>query len=61
MVNKMRIKKGDTVVVITGKDAGKKGKVLACDPKSGHVIVEKVNMVKTSYQTHQGGAAGRHH
>ena len=46
MAKKMHLKKDDTVVVITGKDAGKKGKVLACDPKSGRIIVDKVNVVK---------------
>jgi len=46
MTKKMRIRKDDVVVVITGKDAGKKGKILACDPKSGRVIVDKVNVVK---------------
>lgn len=42
----MHIKKGDTVVVITGKDKGKKGKVLFAMPEENRVIVEHVNMVK---------------
>ncbi|MBO8158050.1 50S ribosomal protein L24 [Thermosyntropha sp.] len=42
----MRIKKGDNVMVITGKDAGKKGKVLRAFPKEGRVVVEGVNKVK---------------
>ncbi len=42
----MRIKKGDTVVVIAGKDKGKTGKVLQALPKEDRVIVEGVNMVK---------------
>ncbi len=41
-----RIKKGDLVEVISGKDKGKKGKVLRVIPKEGKVIVEGVNMVK---------------
>ena len=41
----MKIKKGDNVVVITGKDAGKTGKVLEVLPKAGRVIVENVNIV----------------
>lgn len=42
----MRIKKGDTVVVLSGKDKGKKGKVLQVLPKAERVIVEGVNMIK---------------
>ena len=43
---KIHVKKGDMVQVITGKDAGKKGKVLNVDPTSGRVVVEGVNIVK---------------
>ncbi len=42
----LKIKKGDTVKVIAGKDKGKEGKVLLLDPKSSRVIVEGINMVK---------------
>ena len=45
----MRIKKGDTVLVITGKDKGKKGKVLKAMPKENKIIVEGVN-VQTKHQ-----------
>jgi len=41
----MRIKKGDTVEVIAGKDKGKRGKVLRCIPSEDRVIVEGVNIV----------------
>jgi len=55
----MRIKKGDTVVVITGKDKGKIGKVLQVLPKKERVIVEGVNIVKKhqrpSPKLQQGG------
>ena len=40
----MKIKKNDTVLVITGKDKGKKGKVLVVLPKQNKVIVEGVNI-----------------
>ena len=40
----MKIKKGDTVKVIAGKDKGKEGKVTAVDTKKGTVTVEGVNM-----------------
>ncbi|MEW5761938.1 MAG: 50S ribosomal protein L24 [Bacillota bacterium] len=42
----VRIRKGDAVLVTTGKDAGKKGKVLAVLPRRNRVIVEGVNVVK---------------
>ena len=41
---KMHIKKGDTAVVLSGKDKGKKGKVLAVFPKTSKAIVEGVNV-----------------
>jgi len=44
-MNKLNVKKGDTVVVIAGKDKGKKGKVLSAMPKTGRVTVEGVAMV----------------
>ena len=40
----MNVKKGDTIVVLSGKDKGKQGKVLKSDPKGGKVIVEGVNV-----------------
>ena len=42
----LKIKKGDTVKVIAGKDNGKEGKVVSVDPKNGKVVVEGVNVVK---------------
>ncbi len=45
-MNSMKIKKGDTVVVLTGKDKGKQGEVKKSIPKAQRVVVEKVNMVK---------------
>ena len=41
-----RLKKGDTAIVISGKDKGKKGKVLKVFPKKDSAIVEKINTVK---------------
>jgi large subunit ribosomal protein L24 len=43
---KLKVKKGDTVMVISGKNAGKKGKVLDVLPRENKVLVEGVNMVK---------------
>ena len=56
---KIRIKKGDTVVVIKGKYKGVKGKVLKSFPNDNKVIVEKVNFIKKhtrpTQQNQQGG------
>ncbi len=49
----MHIKSGDTVVVIAGKDKGKKGKVLRAFPSDNRVIVEGVNML-TKHKKNQG-------
>ena len=46
MSQKLHVKTGDTVVVISGKDKGKQGKIKAAMPKEGRVVVEGVNMVK---------------
>lgn len=45
-VNKIKLRKGDKVMVISGKDRGKVGKILKVLPKRNAVIVEKVNFVK---------------
>ena len=42
----MQIKKGDTVMVTTGKDAGKKGKVLRVIPDANKVVIEGINQAK---------------
>ena len=57
-MNKMSIKKDDTVVVLSGKDKGKKGKVLVVMPKERKVIVEKVNVVTRHTKPRQQGEAG---
>jgi len=60
----MKIKKGDTVEVISGKDTGRRGRVLRVDPGSERVIVEGVNMIKrhtrpNPQQRVQGGIVER--
>lgn len=42
----MRIKKGDTVLIISGKDKGRKGKVLEAFPKNNKIVVEGMNIIK---------------
>ena len=58
-MNKLFVKKGDTVVVLSGKDKGKQGKVISAFPKNAKVIVEDVNKVKRhtkpSVKSPQGG------
>lgn len=58
-MNKVHVKKGDTVVVTVGRDRGKRGKVIEVSPKEGKVIVEGVNIitkhVKPRKQGEQGG------
>lgn len=60
---KPKIKKGDTVMVITGKERGKTGKVLSVDPVGGKVTVEKLNIIKRhtkpSQKARQGGIIER--
>ncbi|MBN1688896.1 MAG: 50S ribosomal protein L24 [Candidatus Omnitrophica bacterium] len=57
----MRIKKGDQVVVISGKDRGKRGRVMKVYPKSNEVLIEKINYrtvyLRRSQQNPQGGIA----
>jgi large subunit ribosomal protein L24 len=57
----MKIKKGDLVQVITGKDKGKQGKVVVAFPREDRVIVEGVNRVKNHVkagQTQRGSKTG---
>jgi large subunit ribosomal protein L24 len=57
----MKIKKGDLVQVITGKDKGKQGKVITAFPREDRVLVEGVNRVKkhtTAGQTARGSKTG---
>lgn len=55
---KMKIKKGDTVIVNTGKDKGKKGEVLKTMPTKSRVIVQGVNVVKKHTKPTQFAAGG---
>ena len=55
---KMKIKKGDTVEVISGKDRGARGKVLRAMPAKRKVVVEGVAVVKKAQRPTQPGQAG---
>ena len=54
MSQKLHVKTGDTVVVISGKDKGKQGKIKAAMPKDGRVVVEGINMIKKTHKTDPG-------
>lgn len=56
--NKLHVKKGDTVIVISGKDKGKKGRVLQAYPKESRVLVEGVNMIKKHARPSQTNPQG---
>lgn len=55
----MRIKKGDTIKKIAGKDKGKQGKVLRTVPGSGKIVVEKMNIVKKHQKARREGERGQ--
>lgn len=59
----MDVKKNDTVVVLSGKDRGRRGKVLGSVPKTGKVVVEGINMatchIKPRRQGEEGGIVKR--
>ncbi len=58
-MNNLHVRKGDTVVVLSGKDKGKQGKVISTSPSDGLVVVEGVNIVtrhqKPRRKTDPGG------
>ena len=54
----MNVKKGDTVVVLSGKDRGKQGKVLGTVPADGKVVVEGINMVTCHVKPRKQGETG---
>ena len=57
-MNNLHVKKGDEVVVINGKNRGKRGKVMEVSPKEGKVIVEGVNVVTKHVKPRQMGEPG---
>ncbi|MBD3281714.1 50S ribosomal protein L24 [Candidatus Uhrbacteria bacterium] len=58
-MTKLRIKKGDTVVVIAGKDKGKTGKVMQAFPAMGRVVVDGVNKCKRHLRPQRRGEKGQ--
>jgi large subunit ribosomal protein L24 len=54
----MKIKKGDNIMVITGKDKGKKGKIASVLVKKDRVVVEGLNMMKKHQRPRKSGEKG---
>lgn len=58
-MTKLHVRTGDTVIVLTGRDKGRKGKVLSADPAAGTVIIENISVAskhkKPRKQGEQGG------
>ena len=54
----MNVKKEDTVIVLSGKDKGKQGRVMSADPKNGKVVVEGVNVAKRHLKPRRPGEDG---
>lgn len=61
--NKLHVKKDDNIIVISGKDKGKKGRIIAAYPRENRVLVEGVNMIKRhtrpNPKNQQGGIVER--
>lgn len=55
----MQIKKGDNVIVIAGKDKGKKAKVVRSVPSENRIVVEGVNLLKKRQKPRKGGQKGQ--
>jgi len=54
----MKLKKGDNIIIITGKDKGKKGKIVRVFPEANKVIVEGANMMKRHQRPKRSGEKG---
>jgi len=55
----MKLKKGDNVLILAGKDKGKKGKIIRSLPKLNKIIVEGINIVKKSQKPKKSGEKGQ--
>ena len=55
-MTKLNVKKGDTVVVISGKDKGKQGKILVSYPDKDRVVVQNANMITKHVKPRRQGA-----
>ena len=55
----MKLKKGDNVIIVTGKDKGKKGKIAHVFPAENKVVVEGLNMMKKHQRPRKSGEKGQ--
>jgi large subunit ribosomal protein L24 len=55
----MKLHKGDTILVMSGKDKGKKGKVIKVFPENNKIVVENINMVKKHIRAKKQGEKGQ--
>ncbi len=55
----MKIKKNDTVLIISGKDKGRKGKVIKALPKTNKIVVEGLNLIKKHVRPKKQGEKGQ--
>ncbi|MFH0755160.1 MAG: 50S ribosomal protein L24 [bacterium] len=55
----MKIKKGDNIIIIAGKDKGKTGKVISAFPKENKVLIEGLNVSKKHQKTKKTGSKGQ--
>jgi len=55
----MKLKKGDNVIVLTGKDKGKKGKITRAFPSENKVVIEGLNIVKKHQRARKTGEKGQ--
>jgi len=58
MAQGLKVKKNDMVMVVTGRERGKTGKVLRVLPESGRVVVERLNLVKRHTKPRGAGSSG---
>ena len=58
-MNKLHVKRDDEVIVISGNDKGKRGKVISVSPSEGKVLVSGVHMVKKHQKPRRQGEAGQ--
>ncbi|HXK36091.1 MAG TPA: 50S ribosomal protein L24 [Candidatus Paceibacterota bacterium] len=55
----MKIKKGDNVIMLSGKDRGKTGSVVRTDPTSNRLTIQGLNMIKRHLRARRGGQKGQ--
>lgn len=55
----MKIKKGDTVLIISGKDKGKRGKVLRSLPQEDRIVIEGIHLIKKHQRPKRAGEKGQ--